>query len=65
VTTEEDNKRLKNDVSEMRARHRLEIDRITSEKEQEMEQLHQRLESMADVVYCDGLSNITHFRYSG
>lgn len=26
----------------MRARHRLETDRITREKEQEMEQLHQR-----------------------
>ncbi|XP_031573058.1 centrosomal protein of 131 kDa-like [Actinia tenebrosa] len=43
ITTEEDNKRLKTEVSEMRARHRLDTDRITREKEQEMEQLHQRV----------------------
>ncbi|XP_020895169.1 centrosomal protein of 131 kDa isoform X2 [Exaiptasia diaphana] len=43
VATEEDNKRLKTEVSEMRARHRLEVDRITSEKEKEMDQLHQRV----------------------
>ena len=42
VTTDEDNKRLKTDISEMRARHRLEIERITKEKEQEMEQVHKR-----------------------
>lgn len=43
VTTEEDNKRLKTDISEMRARHRLEIERITKEKEQEMEEVHKRV----------------------
>lgn len=43
VTTDEDNKRLKTEVSEMKARHRLEIERVTREKEQEMEEVHKRL----------------------
>ncbi|PFX32011.1 centrosomal protein of 131 kDa-like [Stylophora pistillata] len=43
VTTDEDNKRLKTEVSEMKARHRLEIDRVTREKEQEMEEVHKRV----------------------
>ena len=42
VTTDEDNKRLKTELSEMKARHRLEIERITREKEQEMEEVHKR-----------------------
>lgn len=47
MTTDEDNKRLKTEVSEMKARHRLEIERVTREKEQEMEEVHKRL------VNCD------------
>ncbi|XP_048575628.1 centrosomal protein of 131 kDa isoform X2 [Nematostella vectensis] len=43
VTTDEDNKRLKTELSEMRARHRLELERITREKEEEMEQVHTRV----------------------
>lgn len=43
VTTDEDNKRLKTEVSEMKARHRLEIERVTREKEQEMEEVHKRV----------------------
>ena len=42
VTTDEDNKRLKTELSEMKARHRLEIERVTREKEQEMEEVHKR-----------------------
>ena len=42
MTTDEDNKRLKNELSEMKARHRLEIERITREKEQEMDEVHKR-----------------------
>eukprot|EP00794_Sanderia_malayensis_P008773 gene8773-9710_t len=43
VTTEEDNKRLRNDVSEMRARHRIELERVSKEKEHEMEEVHKRV----------------------
>lgn len=43
VTTDEDNKRLKTELSEMKARHRLEIERITREKEQEMDEVHKRV----------------------
>ena len=42
VTTDEDNKRLKTELSEMKARNRLEIERVTREKEQEMEEVHKR-----------------------
>ena len=42
MTTDEDNKRLKTELSEMKARHRLEIERVTREKEQEMEEVHKR-----------------------
>jgi len=42
VTTDEDNKRLKTELSEMKARHRLEIERVTREKEQEMDEVHKR-----------------------
>lgn len=43
VTTDEDNKRLKTELSELKARHRLEIERITREKEQEMDEVHKRV----------------------
>ena len=42
VTTDEDNKRLKTELSEMKARHRLDIERVTREKEQEMDEVHKR-----------------------
>lgn len=42
MTTDEDNKRLKTELSEMKARHRLEIERVTREKEQEMDEVHKR-----------------------
>ncbi|XP_072414876.1 centrosomal protein of 131 kDa isoform X2 [Chiloscyllium punctatum] len=43
VSTEEENKRLKTEMSEMRARHRLEVERITKEKEDELEEVHKRV----------------------
>ena len=49
VATEEENKRIKTEMSEMKARHRIELERtkaeidiITKTKEEEMDQLHQR-----------------------
>lgn len=50
VATEDENRRLKNEVSELKARHRLELERLRSEnevlvkaKEDEMEEVHRRL----------------------
>lgn len=42
VGTEEENKRLKVEMSEMRARQRLELDRIAREKNAELEEVHRR-----------------------
>lgn len=50
VATEEENKRLKNEMSEMKARHRIELDRqkdhieeIRKQKDEEMEEVHKRV----------------------
>ncbi|XP_033630551.1 centrosomal protein of 131 kDa-like [Asterias rubens] len=43
VATEEENKRLKNEMSEMRARHKLELSRIKESKDEEMEEVHKRV----------------------
>lgn len=51
MTTDEDNKRLKTELSEMKARHRLEIERVTREKEQEMDEVHKRSVSHEFVHY--------------
>ncbi|XP_073538681.1 centrosomal protein of 131 kDa isoform X3 [Phyllobates terribilis] len=45
VTTEEENKRLKMEASEAQARHRLELERVTREKEEELEEVHKRVKS--------------------
>ncbi|XP_068119434.1 centrosomal protein of 131 kDa isoform X3 [Hyperolius riggenbachi] len=45
VITEEENKRLKIEASEAQARHRLEVERITREKEEELEEVHKRVKS--------------------
>ena len=49
VATDEDNKRLKNEMAEQKSRHRLELERAKGEieviqkaKEEEMEQVHER-----------------------
>ncbi|XP_064006789.1 centrosomal protein of 131 kDa isoform X9 [Pogoniulus pusillus] len=41
--TEEENKRLKVEMAEMRARQRLELDRVVQEKDQELEEVHRRV----------------------
>ena len=52
VATEEENKRLKNDMSELKARHRLELERCKAEseliqkaKDDEMEEVHKRFKT--------------------
>ena len=42
VAVEEENKRVKNEISEMRARHKMELTRIQESKEEEMEEVHKR-----------------------
>lgn len=49
VTTDEENKRVKNEMSEMKARHRIELDRckeqmedVRKQKDEEMEEVHKR-----------------------
>jgi len=49
VSTDEENKRLKTDVAEMKARHRVELERARGEvdvvaktKDEEMEEVHKR-----------------------
>ncbi|XP_075297169.1 centrosomal protein of 131 kDa isoform X3 [Opisthocomus hoazin] len=43
VGTEEENKQLKAEMAEMRARQRLELDRVVREKDQELEEVHRRV----------------------
>ncbi|KAM7370359.1 hypothetical protein PAMP_009914 [Pampus punctatissimus] len=45
VMTEEENRRIKVEVSEVRARLRLEVERVTREKEDELAEVHQRVKS--------------------
>nr|XP_039254153.1 centrosomal protein of 131 kDa-like [Styela clava]XP_039254154.1 centrosomal protein of 131 kDa-like [Styela clava] len=45
VHTEEENKRMKNEIAQMRARHRLELDRVNQEKEEELAEVHKRVKA--------------------
>ncbi|XP_076154173.1 centrosomal protein of 131 kDa isoform X2 [Alosa pseudoharengus] len=45
VQTEEDNRRMKTEVAEVRARLRLEVERVSREKEEELAEVHQRVKS--------------------
>ncbi|XP_068510892.1 centrosomal protein of 131 kDa isoform X1 [Anas acuta] len=45
VGTEEENKRLKEEMVEMRARQRLELDRVAREKDRELEEVHRRVKT--------------------
>ncbi|XP_070793795.1 centrosomal protein of 131 kDa isoform X5 [Pituophis catenifer annectens] len=45
VTTEEENKHLKIEMAELRARQRLELDRVMREKEEELEEVHKRVKT--------------------
>ena len=42
VYTEEENKSLKTELSELKARHKVELQRVQKDKEKEMEQVHDR-----------------------
>ena len=43
VSTEDENKRLKSEMSELKAKNRLEIDRFTRDKEEEMAEVDKRV----------------------
>ncbi|NXI69690.1 CP131 protein, partial [Anseranas semipalmata] len=45
VGTEEENKQLKAEMAEMRARQRLELDRVVREKDKELEEVHRRVKT--------------------
>ncbi|XP_058476453.1 centrosomal protein of 131 kDa isoform X8 [Solea solea] len=45
LATEEENRRMKAEVSEVRARLRVEVERVTKEKEEELAEVHQRVKS--------------------
>ncbi|XP_078240420.1 centrosomal protein of 131 kDa isoform X2 [Pogona vitticeps] len=45
VSTEEENKRLKAEMAELRARQRLELDRVMRDKEEELEEVHKRVKT--------------------
>ncbi|XP_051530073.1 centrosomal protein of 131 kDa isoform X2 [Myxocyprinus asiaticus] len=45
VETEEENRRMKMEVSDAKARLRLEVERVTREKEEELVEVHQRVKS--------------------
>ncbi|NWS61773.1 CP131 protein, partial [Chunga burmeisteri] len=45
VGTEEENKRLKAEMAEMRTRQRLELDRVVREKDKELEEVHRRVKT--------------------
>ena len=43
MATEEENKQLKIEMSELRARHRIELERVNQTKEREMAEVHERV----------------------
>ncbi|XP_060127916.1 centrosomal protein of 131 kDa isoform X3 [Zootoca vivipara] len=45
VGTEEENKLLKTEMAELRARQRLELDRVRRDKEEELEEVHKRVKT--------------------
>ncbi|XP_009879282.1 PREDICTED: LOW QUALITY PROTEIN: centrosomal protein of 131 kDa [Charadrius vociferus] len=45
VGTEEENKRLQAEMAEMKARQRLELDRVVREKDKELEEVHRRVKT--------------------
>ena len=56
VATEEENKSLKIDMSELKARHKVELEQAQKKMEKEMEQVHERLVSLVDIfVFCFSL----------
>ncbi|XP_032653187.1 centrosomal protein of 131 kDa isoform X3 [Chelonoidis abingdonii] len=61
VGTEEENKRLKAEMSEMRARQLLELDRIARDKDEELEEVHKRVK-MA-IVKKEEMVNVLRKQY--
>ncbi|XP_050777070.1 centrosomal protein of 131 kDa isoform X2 [Gopherus flavomarginatus] len=61
VGTEEENKRLKAEMAEMRARQRLELDRIARDKDEELEEVHKRVK-MA-IVKKEEMVNVLRKQY--
>ncbi|XP_069728573.1 centrosomal protein of 131 kDa isoform X2 [Phaenicophaeus curvirostris] len=57
VGTEEENKQLKMEMAEMRARQRLELDRVVREKDKELEEVHRRVKA-AVVRKEEGVSSL-------
>lgn len=57
VHTEEENKRMKNEIAQMRARQRLELDRVNKEKEEELSEVHKRVRA-AIVKKEEAVANI-------
>ncbi|NWI27843.1 CP131 protein, partial [Sula dactylatra] len=57
VRTEEENKRLKAEMAEMRARQHLELDRVVQEKDKELEEVHRRVK-MAVVRKEESVSSL-------
>ena len=56
MTTDEDNKRLRNDIHELKARQRLELERVAKEKEEEMEEVHKRFPKALCFYYAIAVS---------
>lgn len=59
VATEEENKRLKNEMSELKARHRIELERAKLDieaakkvKDEEMEEVHKRSVRTLALAFC-------------
>ena len=44
VVLEEESKRLRNELSEEKARHKFDVDRGNKDKEEELEEVHKRYE---------------------
>ena len=44
VVLEEESKRLRNELSEEKARHKFDVDRANKDKEEELEEVHKRYE---------------------
>ena len=42
VVLEEESKRLRNELSEEKARHKFDVDRVNKDKEEELEEVHKR-----------------------
>jgi 5-azacytidine-induced protein 1 len=42
VATEEESKQIKNEMSELKARHKVEVEKVTKDKEKELSEIHER-----------------------